>query len=589
MRWHKFDVNQATGWQVGMLHKKSLETGKRKVDTSRIGAIKVVVGALSLLMGLRLVFLQGVMGAEMRERGDNNRIYERKTEGVRGVFKDRNGEVLVVNEPVYLKIIDDEGRLMPQPKRVSRDEAMALGGEAGGVIYEIGRNYTKGQALAHVLGYLGEATQEEIETQGYSLGDRIGKMGLEKQLDAVIKGKTGTELIEVDASGQVMRRIGETQAMPGSDVRLTIDAGLQEVLYEALAGRKGAAVASNPETGEILALVSSPSFDPNMFSRRQLLDEQAAKIEAETIGAIFNSQDKPILNRAISGAYPPGSVFKVVPAMAGLEEEVLKRDTEVEDMGELRVESYSYKNWFYTQYGRTEGLVDVVTALKRSNDIFFYKTAEWLGAERLAKWSREFGLGEVTGLELPGEVKGLVPTPLWKERYVGEKWFLGNTYHFGIGQGDLLTTPIQVNQMMGVIASQGKWCQPILVAGIGEEGEIKIACRELGVNPENLEIVKSGLVEACSSGGTAYVFFEFDLAKFGEEYATEGRNRVACKTGTAQFNNPDDNTHAWFSVFAPAVKPEILVTVLIEGGGEGSAEAAPVAKKALEYWFESKE
>jgi len=370
---------------------------------------------------------------------------------------------------------------------------------------------------------------------------------------------------------------------------LTIDAGLQEVLYEALAGRKGAAVASNPETGEILALVSSPSFDPNMFSRRQLLDEQAAKIEAETIGAIFNSQDKPILNRAISGAYPPGSVFKVVPAMAGLEEGVLKRDTEVEDMGELRVESYSYKNWFYTQYGRTEGLVDVVMALKRSNDIFFYKTAEWLGAERLAKWSREFGLGETTGLELPGEVKGLVPTPLWKERYVGEKWFLGNTYHFGIGQGDLLTTPLQINQMMGVIASQGKWCQPILVAGIGEEEEIKIACRELGVNPENLEIVKSGLVEACSSGGTAYVFFEFDLAKFGEEYATEGRNRVACKTGTAQFNNPDDNTHAWFSVFAPAVKPEILVTVLIEGGGEGSAEAAPVAKKALEYWFESKE
>jgi len=236
------------------------------------------------------------------------------------------------------------------------------------------------------------------------------------------------------------------------------------------------------------------------------------------------------------------------------------------DEGFVQIGEYTYKNWYYTQYGRTEGEIDLIRAIKRSTDTFFYKVGEWVGANQLAEWGQAFGLGRKTGIDLKGEIEGLVPTPEWKEKNKGEKWFLGNTYHLAIGQADLLATPLQVNMMASVIANQGKLCSPKVKQGEGEE------CQDLRLKPEALAMIKEGMREACSSGGTAFPFFDFSP-------------QAACKTGTAEYGDPEGKTHAWLTAFAPVDEPEIVVTALVEGGGEGSDVAAPIVKEVMEAWF----
>lgn len=551
------------------------------IDTSRLGVLRLLVVAVLVAILGRLFFLQMIRGNELLAASVSNKTFVRRLLAPRGVIKDRKGEVLVLNEPVYEVLLDDQGRVMRDPDEIPREIALKMLTE-GDLVGErsTGRYYPQGELLAHVLGYVGEVTPSDLENVELMAGDIVGKAGVEKTYDEVLRGQAGEETIELDAKGKVLRWVGETKPIEGADLGLTIDLGLQRKLVEAMDGQKGAVVASDPMTGEVLGLVSLPSFDPNVFSR--------VSVEAGASGArqeILNDEEMPMLNRVVGGSYPPGSVFKVVPATAGLELGEIDAERVVEDTGELRVDEYRYGNWYYDQYGRVEGEVDLKLALSRSNDIYFYKLGEWVGPDRLANWAETFGMGRLTGIELTGEVKGLVPNTLWKEREKGESWFLGNTYHFAIGQGDLLTTPIQVHQMMGVVASQGRWCKPKLVEKINDERVVVVECEELGVEKENLELVREGLVAACEPRGTAYPFFEFDLSVYGDEYNGEGRDRVGCKTGTAQFFDPDDRTHAWFSVFAPAVNPEIMVTVLVEAGGEGSSVAAPVAKEVLEYWF----
>jgi penicillin-binding protein 2 len=287
----------------------------------------------------------------------------------------------------------------------------------------------------------------------------------------------------------------------------------------------------------------------------------------EKLQTLLTDPQKPFFNRVLGGAYPPGSTFKIVTATAGLEEGKINAETLWNDTGEIRVGEYSYKNWYFTQYGRTEGEINVVGALKRSTDTFFYKVGEWVGPTSLSAWAKAFGLGQKTQIDLPGEVEGLVPSPEWKEEK-GDRWFLGNTYHFAIGQGDLLATPLQINFLTNVMASGGQLCRPQVL----KNEDQKESCRDLKLKKETLSLVEEGMKEVCSSGGTAFPFFEF-------------LPQVACKTGTAEFGDPEDKTHAWFTSFAPFENPELSLTVLIEKGGEGSEVAAPVAKKIMEAYF----
>ena len=517
-----------------------------------------------LLVG-KLFELQLVFGSKNRALAEGNRIKKEVIPAPRGIIYDRYDKELVRNVPIYrLKTEenceDEEGCF----KFISRDEALNLEaqGELDGLRTDIGRDYLYREALAHVLGYLGEANKEEVELGKYQMGDLVGRMGVEEKYDRLLRGQDGGLIYEVDAYGNKIREIGRFEPIPGNDLYLLIDAELSKKTYAALEGKPGAVVVSKVENNEILALVSSPSFDPNLLSRTENKDEKSQ----EKIKDLFKDPLKPFFNRAITGVYPPGSTFKIVTATAGIEEGKVDEDTIYNDTGQIQIGEYVYRNWYFTQYGKTEGEIDLIMAIKRSTDTFFYKIGEWVGATRLSEWAYAFGLGKKTGIKIPGEVAGFVPTPKEKQRLKGERWFLGNTYHYAIGQGDLLTTPLQINNLTNVIASGGELCNPSLL----EDEEVN--CQSLRLKDLSLKLVKEGMKEACSPKGTAFPFFEF-------------KPQVACKTGTAEFGDPEGETHAWLTAFAPFDKPDIVATALIEKGGEGSDVAAPVVKEIMNYYF----
>jgi len=516
----------------------------------------LMIGFL-VLMG-RLFELQIIFGNKNRALAEGNRIKREVLPAPRGMIYDRQGKELVRNVPIYRKIVQNtECKVQSEEcfEIISREEALALEvkGKTENLRMDIGRDYLYGEALAHVLGYLGEANKDEVKSGHFKAGDLVGRMGVEEQYDNLLRGQEGGEVYEVDTHGNKVREIGKVEPIPGKNLYLSIDAEVSKVAYEALETKPGAVVATEPKSGQVLVLVSSPSFNPNDITQ-QILSDLAL----------------PFFNRAMGGAYPPGSTFKVVTAVAGLEEGKIDENTTYEDPGEIRVGDYSYKNWYFTQYGKTEGTINLVRAIKRSTDTFFYKVGEWVGPKKLSQWALAFGLGQKTGIDLPGEVGGLVPSPEWKEK-TGSHWFLGNTYHFAIGQGDILTTPLQINIMTEVIANGGKLCQP-QVAEQRIRNKEQSNCQDLKLKTSTLELVKEGMKGVCSPGGTAFPFFDF-------------QPQVACKTGTAEFGDSAGKTHAWLTSFAPVDNPQIVTTALLEGGGEGSYVAAPVVKKVMEAWF----
>ncbi len=523
-----------------------------------------------LLLTARLFELQIVFGSKNRVLAEGNRIKKEIIPAPRGIIYDRYGRELVRNIPLYrLKIENEQCKDEDKDcfRIISREEALSLEakGDVDNLQINIGRNYLYKESLAHVLGYLGEATKEEVELGKFKMGDLVGRMGVEEEYDYLLRGQDGGVIYEVDTHGNRIREIGRVEPVPGKDLHLTIDAELSAKAYEALGGQTGAIVVSRVDGNEILALVSSPAFNPNLLSRTDGEGDRLTKKVQE----LFDNPNKPFFNRAISGVYPPASTFKIVTAVAGLEEEKIDKDTIWNDTGEIRVGEYVYRNWYFIQYGKTEGEINLITAIKRSTDTFFYKVGEWVGPTRLSEWATAFGLGQKTGIALPGETKGSVPSPKEKERLKGERWFLGNTYHFAIGQGDILTTPLQINTMTSVIANDGELCSPMVWK------EEKKNCQNLRLKQESLKLVKEGMKEACSPKGTAFPFFEF-------------KPQVACKTGTAEFGDPQNKTHAWLTAFAPFSedgKAEIVATALVEKGGEGSYIAAPIVKKVMEYYF----
>ena len=310
----------------------------------------------------------------------------------------------------------------------------------------------------------------------------------------------------------------------------------------------------------------------------------------------MDSKNQPLLNRAIGGVYPPGSTFKVVAAAAGLQDNIIDENYTVVDTGVLKVGNFSFANWYYTDYGKKEPKpLNVVTALQRSNDIFFYKLAQKISVDKLSAFAKKMGIGEALGIDLPGEVPGVLPTTAWKQKTLGQEWYLGDTYNYGIGQGYLLTTPLQVNTWTQMIANGGSLYVPHLLM------TKKPNMKEKNIlSASTVDLIRQGMIGSCSPGGVAYPLYNFavknpklqidnkNITSVASASADMRHVVVACKTGTAQEGGASSLPHAWITLFAPAYKPQIVVTVLEESAGEGSDISAPVAKEILTDYFGNK-
>ncbi len=462
------------------------------------------------------------------------------------------------------------------------------------------RVYERGsELLPHVLGSVGPIQPEQVEAlraQGYALNAVIGQGGVEATYEAQLRGAAGTQQIAADPVGRELARLGSTPARPGDDVVLALDLGLQRAAIEALrdgiakglppGGRDadgkpalatGAAVVMDVRSGELRALVSLPSYEASVFGSQG---------DPRAVEALLADPARPLLNRAYMEVHSPGSVFKPIVGVAALQEGVATPQTRITSTGAITIASdydpsvqYVFRDW------AAHGTLDFNGAVARSSDVYFYELAggyrefAGLGAERVARYARAFGLGAPTGLDLPGEAAGLVPDPAWKRRTVGDAWVLGDTYTFGIGQGYLTTTPLQMAVATAAIANGGEVLQPRVVAatrGIdGAHATPRVVRGRVPAAPQHLAQVRAAMLAAASEGGTA----------------TDGRPAdlvVGAKTGTAEFGTrlPDGSydSHGWFIAFAPYEQPEVAVVVYLEHG-VGATHAGPVARRILESYF----
>lgn len=489
----------------------------------RLRWIAIVTVLVFALLYSRMFFLQVVMGGYYRQLATGNRLKKEIIKPERGKMLDVNGTVIAIDREI-------EGKKV--------------------------RFYPNGEVVGVVTGYLSESG---------------GVIGLEKEYEEKLAGLAGERMFELDARGEIIKELGVREAVNGEDLKLNLDVNLQRQVYGLIkerlkkGGESGIVIVARV-SGEVLSLVSLPSFDPNLFSGGGLRGDAGGDY-ASVEKVLKDEEKKPLFDRAIGGAYAPGSVFKLVTAMAGLEEKVIDAGTLIEDTGEIKIDKYRYGNWYFDQYGRTDGMVNLAKALARSNDIYFYRLGEKIGIDRLVSFARKVGVGEKTGVDLTGEVAGLMPDPLWRERTFGEPWFLGNTYHLSIGQGDLLMTPMQVNRATATIVS-GEKCQPRMVVGANK-------CSRMEMQATHRLAILEGMRQACMEGGTAFPFFDL-------------KGKVYCKTGTAQQGGKDHLPHAWMSVVVPDVEgtvtsSSLVVTVLLAEAGEGSSEAGPIARKVVDY------
>ena len=413
------------------------------------------------------------------------------------------------------------------------------------------RTYPAGTTAANIVGYVGEISEGELKArseEGYTGGDLIGKSGIERSYEAVLRGAPGQEALEVDAIGRKIRTIDANPAVKGEDLRLTIDMGAQKLAVELLKGWKGAIVAMDVHTGAVIALASSPVYDNNPLSWG---------VSGREWNSIMNDPERPMLNRAIAGVYPPASTFKAFMSIAALEEDAITQSTMISCRGGLRFGSHLFKCWKHSGHGA----LNVIGGLQHSCDVFFYQTGLRTGIEKLIKWGRKFHLGEPTGIDLPGESGGNIAGPDWKMRRFNSAWAGGDTVNYSIGQGYMLMTPIQIAREYAAIANGGKIVTPHLCAKGYRKPE------DMGINPAKLEIVRRGL-EAVVSRGTGS-----RAGRFGVH--------VAGKTGTAQNSHGDD--HALFAGYAPAEAPKYVAVAVVEGGKHGSSVAGPMVGQILAH------
>lgn len=573
-------------------------------------------------LAARLLHLQIFQGERYTFLSENNRIRIKRVPGTRGMIFDRHGQLLVDSRPSFdlIFVPEDTGdpentlRLLArhlkwdanellktyeQNKSRSAFDEMILGQDIEwstivavethqldlpGVTLRIRprRSYADGSMAAHVLGYLGEINQKQLsilKEQGYRIGDEIGQYGLERHWEEVLRGQSGGQQVEVDALGRRMRVLHEVSDVPGYTMHLTLDRQLQANAYEALQGKQGTIVAIDVKDGAILALASTPAFNPNNFARG---------IKSDEWSSLIKDRLRPLSNRATQGQYPPGSTFKIIMAIAGLEEGVMNPESFISDPGFYPFGNRNFRDW--KQGGH--GLVNLHKAIVESCDTYFYQLGPKLGVDKIAKWSRAFGLGEKTGVALDDERGGTIPDTEWKRKRFRQPWFPGETVSVAIGQGYVTVTPLQLANMMAAVANGGKLYRPRLVnkvesvdgATVREYGPELIRAIEL--KPETLTRVHNALADvvggAGGTGGAARSQLIAIAGKTGTAQVIEMKGAYLKSEQLSQFQRD----HAWFVAYAPAQNPRVAIAVLVEHGGHGGAAAAPMAKKVFEKFVE---
>ncbi len=560
---------ESEDWKDALLpHFDLSQVHRISKDHWRVTIFLIFCITIFFVLFLRLFNLQIINGKQNLQLADGNRIQIKLIHAPRGLIYDRSGKILASNSPAF--------RLLDKPSKktrlISRDEALELevNNDPAALDLEVDhvRNYSMGEKLAHVLGYVGEISEDQLKSSqylGYHLGDRIGKSGIEFQYEKYLRGVDGGEIIEVNSKGFKIRTLRTNAPIPGQNIYLNIDEDLQDKLFnltKEAAAKAGsccaASIAEDPNNGQILALVSLPSFDPNVFTNQ---DDSA-------ISEIFSNPDFPVLNRSISGTYPPGSTFKIISSLAVLASGKISPGTTFLDNGFIYLGPYKFTNWYFNEYGRTEGPVDLLKAIQRSNDTYFYQASQIIGEKSLIDMARKLKLGEKFNIDLPSEESGLIPDDAWKRATFNQVWYPGDTLHMVIGQGYVLTTPIQILAITSFIAADGILYQPQLVL---TNFKPKVLVSNI-ISSDKINLVKEGLKLVPKQGGTAWPFFSFPITTAG-------------KTGTAEYGDPKNKTHAWYTSYAPADNPKIALTVLVEGGGEGSNVASPVAKEFYRWYL----
>lgn len=587
----------------------------------RVLLISFVVGAIFFVLLLRLWHLQILSGDEYRSMSEDNRLRFLPVAASRGAILDRNGQVLVSNRPSFsLAVIPQEvknkdalldllssllgleraelaerwekvrGRAKYYPvvlaSNITRDQVEIIEENRmrlPGVEVEVKpvREYTSGILASHLLGYIAEVSEDELSKEGYeeyNPGDYIGKNGIERGWEQELHGSDGGRQLEVDARGRVLRTVSESYPTVGNSVVLTIDAATQKQAELAFGDQAGAAVAMDVNNGEILAFVSNPGFDPSLFS---------GKMPADKWKEYLDDKRHPLENKALSGQYPPGSTFKVITALAGLEDGAIDGNTTVNCTGSYDLGTSTFKCW--NRHGH--GITSLKKSLRESCDVYYYQLGERLGVDKIAATAKKFLLGAPLGIGLSNEKSGLIPTAEWKLKRFGKRWFHGETLPVAIGQGYVLMTPIQMVSMIATVANEGSIYRPHLVKRVVDaDGKpIKEIMPELlgktGISAEHFRMVKQGLYACVNEpGGTGGSARLQDV-------------RVAGKTGSSQVIKLRDSKqsaqykfrdHALFVAFAPYDKPEIAVAVVVEHGEHGGSAAAPIAARILKAWFDGK-
>ena len=580
----------------------------------RLRLIKIVVLLIVALLVVRLWQLQVRDGAYYRSLSHDNRTRSVVLHPVRGFIYDRNGILLAENVPsfnLYVQLDDvpdrgaligklvellswdkrelnkkvqaQEGRTSIRLKRgISLKEAAIVEShrlDLPGVVIrpEFQRNNPQGAYAAHVLGYVGIASKEQLaqeEFQGLPLESIVGQYGVERIYERTLQGRVGRMLIEVDALGHEKRMISVDKPQVGNDVHLTIDFRLQKLAEDLLGEEAGAIVALDPQTGELLALASRPSFDPNALSRG---------LRSHEWKDILQDPRDPLMNRAIQGQYPPGSTFKIIMATAALETHAVGLTDTLHCGGRFRLGDRTFRDWKKDGHGQ----VDLHHAMADSCDVYFYRLGHRVGIDTIAAYAKQFGLGARTGVDLPAEGTGLVPSQEWKRQARGEPWYPGETLSVSIGQGYVSVTPLQMAKVIAMIGNNGIPVQPHVVRGARKregqwiEQRTPTQAPSLALQPHQLEAIQAALA-AVVTEGTA-------------REARSSMAKIAGKTGTAQVvslrQKSEEETpkrfrdHAWFVAYAPFERPRIALAVLLEHMGHGGSAAAPLAKELIEAYL----
>lgn len=590
------------------------DNDKGKVLIRRSLIMALIKFLLLMVIIARLYYLQVYQADRYKTLADENRISTRLLVPPRGIIFDRNGVTIASNQqnfqalivaeqaPNVQETLDAFKKIMPlseaEEERIKKDlkrnrsfvpikirdnlsweevsRIQLNAPDLPGIVIDEGltRYYPFGAGMAHILGYVSSVSDKDVKDDPLLEvpGFKIGKSGIEKYLEKALRDESGNLKLEVNAYGRIMKEIERVDGIPGKDVQLTIDSRLQQKAFELFGEESGAAVLLDVHTGEILAFVSAPSFDPNMMTQG---------LSTEDWNALLHNERNPLTDKAISGQYSPGSTFKMIVALAALEAGVIKPETRTYCAGKMFLGNHAFHCWKKEGHGH----LNVVEALQHSCDIFFYETAQKLGIEKIADMARRFGLGSKINIGLENEKAGLIPDKEWKLRRFGEPWQQGESLISGIGQGYILTTPLQLATMTARLVNGGYEIKPtFLKVSDGEKSKIK----KIDVSPANLELIKEGMYAVVNKpGGTAWRSqFDYHGQRMGGKTGTTQVRRITMKERREGIKKESElpwrlRNHALFVGYAPHDNPKYAVAVLVEHGGGGSSVAAPLAGKIL--------